>query len=212
MGQSWTLENVVATARENPRSFFIPSEQDRTSRKAGDSVRLHFVLIDPGPDEPRAERMWVDIISERDTPPMYVGILDNQPRYIKGLNLGDHVPFGPEHIAQTLVRPSDPAWFEAAEKGALVSKAVFDPGQCVRWMYRETPDRPKDSGWRLFAGTEDDAYANDTSNIRICNIGWLTDLDATLLPAIKAEVGAAFERASANDPWVAVENWSPEED
>lgn len=212
MTHSWTLENIVVAARENPGSFFIPSEAERISRTVGDSVRLHFLLTDPGPDQPRAERIWVDIISCDATPPSYVGVLGNQPLYITGLNLGDHITFGPEHIAQTLIRTSDPGWFNAAEKGALVSNAVFQPGQCVRWMYHEEPDRSEDSGWRLFAGTEDDQYSNDATNIRICNVGWLTDYDPTLLPAIKAEVGSAFERDSTDHAWVPATDWPPGED
>ena len=212
MTAGWTLENVVEAARLNPRSFFIPSEDERLSMRPGDSVRLHFLLGNPKSDEPRAERMWVTIVDSKGDPPRYRGSLQNQPQYVSGLEPGHEIQFGPEHIARILIEESDPLWFAASEKRAAVSAAVFEPDECVRWMYRETPDRDQDSGWRLYTGTESTEYLERASNIRICNVGWLTDFDPTLLPAIRAEIGAAFERSSIKDNWKEVKDWVPPED
>jgi hypothetical protein len=208
---AWELEDVEAAARASPRSFFIPSLAERSTQSIGDAVRLHFILTEEGTDLPRAERMWVEIVEKTGNPPSYVGILQNQPSFIGGLEAGDRVLFGPEHIARTVIRRSDPRWFEAAEQQAIVSGLVFEEGKCVRWMYREAAKRPDDSGWRLFAGGELQSYLDDSGNARICNVGWLTEFDPSLLPVIRADVGAAFERSSAAAPWVAVSEWKPEE-
>ena len=178
---SWSLENVEDAARARPRSFFIPSDDSRSTLSVGSAVRLHFLLADPGPNDPRAERMWVDITAVYGSPPRYTGRPDNQPQYIRDLHIGDLVAFGPEHIAQTVIKRTDPRWLDIAELGALVSARVFESGECVRWLYRTTPERPQDSGWRLYTGVESDEEANDVSRIRICNVGWLVDFDPTLV-------------------------------
>ncbi len=205
--RSWVLENVEDVARRNPRSFFIPSLEERCAQAVGDEVRLHFLLTQPAADQPRAERMWVEITDKRGSPPEFDGILTNQPAFLPDLALGDPVSFRPENIARTIIKRSDPRWFEAAEKKALVSKMAFDPGAAITWMYRETPDREDDSGWRLFAGAETDQYLDDPANVRICNVAWLLDYDPTLDPAIRAEVGSAFERHSSTEQWCAVPDW-----
>ncbi len=209
---TWELEDVEAAAQARPRSFFIPSLDERMGQSVGDEVRLHFVLTQEGPDLPRAERMWVEIIAKTGSPPSYIGVLQNQPKFITGLDVGDRVTFGPKHIARTVIRRSDPRWFEAGEQQAVVSRMVFEEGNTVRWMYRESADRPDDSGWRLFAGGETEGYLDDPANARICDVGWLIEFDPTLLPAIRADVGAAFEHSSAEAPWIAVPDWKPAEE
>ena len=209
MKQAWSLEDVEEAARANPRSFFIPSLSERTSQPVGSAVRLHFLLVAPGPKDPRAERMWVDIVAAEGSPPRYRGRLDNPPLYIPGLELGAIVEFGPEHIAQTVIKLTDAAWFETAELGALVSAKVFEPGECVRWMYREAADHPQDSGWRLFAGSESDEEANDVSRIRTCNVGWLIDFDPTLTEPLRAAFGKAFERTECGAQWQVLESPTP---
>jgi len=208
----WSLQDVERAARANPRSFFIPDLEERCSQSVGDEVRLHFLLTAEGPDIPGAERMWVDIVEKVGDPPRYVGVLNNQPVHIRDLKAGDCVSFGPEHIAQTIIKRSDPRWFEAADLRAVVSRKVFDNGQMVRWMYRQAPDGDGDSGWRLFTGDETAEYLEDSKNIRLCSIGWLLDWDPSLLPAIRAEAGAAFERPPGSLAWVPVTDWKSPED
>jgi hypothetical protein len=208
---AWELENVEDAARANPRSFFVPSLEERRSQSVGDEVRLHFLPTDPGPDLPRAERMWVQIVEREGTPPRYVGTLQNQPTAITGLDVGARIPFGPEHIAQTFIRKSDPRWFEGAEERAIVSTMVFQEGETIRWMYREPPDGSEDSGWRLFTGHETQEYLDDSKNARLCVIAWLLDFDPTLMPAMRGGVGSAFERDSVDAPWREVKDWTPQE-
>ena len=211
MKPSWILENVEDAARARPRSFFIPSREERSTQPVGSAVRLHFLLTPPGPKDPRAERMWVDIVGVEGSPPRYTGRLDNQPQHIRDLDIGALISFGPEHIAQTVIRRTDPRWLDIAELDALVSARVFDSGECVRWMYREAPDRPQDSGWRLFTGSESDEEANDVARIRVCNVGWLVDFDPTLVVPFRAAVGAAFERSTCDAGWQTVDDWTPSE-
>ena len=209
---SWYLEDVVAAAQAAPESFFIPSAKERHGRQRGDLVRLHFILKDPREDEPRAERMWVEIDERIEDGAVcrYRGVLDNAPVHIRDLELGETIEFQADHIARTLLTPDDPGYLTVGEQSALVSALVLEAGRRACWAYREGADRPEDSGWRLFRGDEDDAFVDDAGNIRICNVYWLADRDPTLLQIFSADAGCAFERAEEGGDWETVADWSLE--
>lgn len=209
--KSWELEDVETAARNNQDTFFIPAMEERNSQKIGDLVRLHFLLKEPKDDEPRAERMWVEIVKSKSLLGKYAGVLTNQPQYIRDLNVGDEVEFYPMHIARTIIKKDNPRWIDSYEKMALVSKMGLDKDNVIRFLYREEPGRKEDSGWRMFTGNESDEYNNDSQNIRIINVGWLLDRDPTLLEPLKGVYGSAFERSEKGKPWVRVENWEPTE-
>jgi len=211
--KNWELANAEEKAAAHPRSFFIPSLEERLALWVGDVVQLHFILLtDPGPGSPGAERMWVEIQEKTLDPLRFIGVLTNQPAYITGLNRGDLITFGPEHVACILVDPIDPGLAELSEKTAIVSRFVFEESGSIRWMYREAVPSGKDSGWRMFNGDEPEEYVDNPSNCRVCNIGWLIDFDPTLLPSLLEPPGAAFERASRSDAWVKVADWTPPDD
>lgn len=91
---------------------------------------------------------------------------------------------------------------------ALVSKKCLEDGNTIRWIYREIGDREEDSGWRIFAGDEDDKYNNDSKNIAIINIYYLLNKDPSLLVPLKSEVGSAFERENIQTPWIEIKDWN----
>lgn len=89
----WVLEDIEKSAKMNPYTFFIPPMEERNNQKLGDVVRLHFILKNPKDEEPRAERMWVVIINDKNLSGKFVGILRNKPLYIKDLQIGDKIEF-----------------------------------------------------------------------------------------------------------------------
>jgi hypothetical protein len=207
MNKEWALENVEEAHARNPDRFFIPSIEERLALKPGTLVRLHFLVLPDGPNLPRAERMWVEITERSVDGRKYVGLLTNQPRYILSLIPGEPIEFAPEHVAQVLIGRYDPRWSDIYEKKAMVSQAALAKGAVVRWLYRETPDREEDSGWRLFSGDETDEYANNAKNVTICSVGWLVDRDPSLSEIIQADIDSAFERAGPQDAWRKIENF-----
>jgi hypothetical protein len=211
MGKFLKLEDVEKTAKENPETFFIPSEQERKSQRVGNSVRLHFHLKDAGPEEPNAERMWVTVTQEQGLFRPYKGVLENAPVYIEDLKPGSEITFKPCHIAQTIIKKGDPQWIDSAELKALVSEMCFAKGECVRFLYREKADRKEDSGWRMFTGHETEEYNDDPKNIRIVNVGWMLSSDPSLLQPLKEGIGAVFERGNKGEAWQKVTDWSPRE-
>lgn len=205
--KTWRLENVVETALKNENTFFIPSEKERNSQKTGNHVRLHFLLETPAENEPRAERMWVqitDIIKSEIV--KYIGVLVDDPVYIKDLKSGDVIEFDSTNIAQTIIKKDDPRWIDSYEKSAFVSKMFFEQDGVIRFMYREEPENDEDSGWRMFTGLEDDDYTNNPENIEIINVGYLLDKDPTLLEPLKNGYGVAFERDGDGAKWEKVDD------
>lgn len=203
----WSLEDVEKTSQSNPNTFFIPSKKERHNQRKGDLVRLHFVLNHPSEEGPRAERMWVEITGKKLFNQKYIGILTNQPIYINSLNAGDKIEFEPRHIARTLIPKDDPRWLDIGEKVALVSNKCMEEGGCVRWLYREIPDREEDSGWRMFEGTESEEYNNDSTNIRAVIIYFLLDKDPSLITPLKSAIGTAYERENIKGRWIEVKDW-----
>lgn len=203
----WKLEDVEIVNKEYPNSFFIPSFTERSTQKIGDLVRLHFLLNNPKGGEPRAERMWVEILDVKMSGEKYIGILTNMPVYIKDLNIGDEIEFEPKHIARTFIKKEDSSWLDIAEKKALVSKMCMEDNGIIRWLYREEADREEDSGWRMFSGEENEEYTDNPDNIRIVSVGYLLDKDPTLLEIIKDEISSAYERPNKETPWEKIEEW-----
>ena len=207
--KSWFLEDVEAAAAQHPSALRLPPRAERERQQPGAQVQLHFVLADRREEDPRAERMWVEIACVRGG--KYVGVLTNTPAAIPGLEAGDRVEFGPEHIACTCAGPGHPDWVDCADKTAIVSAAALASGQCVRWVYRERPHGGDDSGWRLFEGSEPQEYLDDARNARIAGVGWLLERDRSLAEVLRAPPGAAFEREGPAQPWTRVAFEPPDE-
>ena len=199
------LNDVEQDAAERPDTFFIPEKAERATQGVGDLVRLHFALTkaDSRNMLPKAERMWVEV-SRPLVDGTYEGILTNEPRYITTIKSGDSITFEPRHIARTYIKKSDPRWVSCSELQAMVSARVLEPEAVVRFVYREEPDNKRDSGWRMFTGTESEEYNEDPGNIRLPLVGYLLDRDPTLREIIESEPGTAFEKVSGSKRWEVV--------
>ena len=86
-------------------------------------------------------------------------------------------------------------WQGGSGEGCLVSDRITKEGFKVGYMYREEPDENfPDSGWRFFAGNEDDKYSNDPNNIHIFAINTVCNYDPDIIPYVNATYGTAFIR------------------
>lgn len=82
--------------------------------------------------------------------------------------------------------------------GCLATDRIMVDGCKVGYMYREEPDNDEfggyDSGWRFFAGDEDDEYANTPENIGIYKLNTICNYDEDIIPFLNAPYGSAFGR------------------
>ena len=85
-------------------------------------------------------------------------------------------------------------WWGAFARTGVVSRRVFEEGQCVRFLCREGPDDEDDSGWRLFAGGERRSYCDDAANFQTCPLRELIQRDRGLEELLRVPAGLVFER------------------
>lgn len=90
---------------------------------------------------------------------------------------------------RTLLRDWD------GQPGCLASDRITVDGKPVGYCYREepTPGRP-DSGWRFFAGDEDEAYLSEASHTNIYHLNTICNYDPEVLPLLNAPAGSAYGR------------------
>jgi len=79
-------------------------------------------------------------------------------------------------------------------KTAFASKRVAEEGRKVRFMYREDPRRPGDSGWKFFSGEEPQEYVDDSDNVGEYPLETITRIDPSVAPLLDTPPPCAFER------------------
>ena len=92
---------------------------------------------------------------------------------------------------------SSPDFVENAG-GAVVSRRILDGTGHVKWLLREEPAHPMDSGWRFLSELDDDEYANDPAN--------MVTLEFSTVAAIEPAVFAIYHLPVGSDLQLVVEN------
>ena len=82
--------------------------------------------------------------------------------------------------------------------GCLATDRILVDGLPVGYMYREHPANPQDSGWRFFAGDEDNAYMGNNANHGVYDVNTIVNYCPDILPFMEAKAGSAFERDDHN--------------
>lgn len=78
--------------------------------------------------------------------------------------------------------------------GCMATDRITVDGAPVGYMYRDQPIRDEDSGWRFFAGDEDEAYMNDLQRHDVYDVNTIVNYDPDVLPHLNSEIGSRFER------------------
>jgi hypothetical protein len=146
------LQNVEMSHRRDPITFSIPRSDQRTALKLGDLVKLIFEADPPSAAGLTAERMWVEVREVHGR--VFVGALDNQPSFIAGLQPGDAVRFGPEHVAALQSSPS--GLVVPYRQLALITRDIAESEQFPIEARRLQPTADDSSGWILSSGKGDD--------------------------------------------------------
>lgn len=80
-------------------------------------------------------------------------------------------------------------------KGSCIaSDRITIEGQKVGYMYRENPSNATDSGWRFFAGNEDEEYTNNANNFEIYDLNTICNYDQSIIPYLNEEFGSKFSK------------------
>jgi len=187
---TWTLEDADPMAAQNPYTFYKPSRELIAKVVPGEVVKLIFRFESDDPQAPVAERMWV-LVDEVCADGSFRGRLNNEPRHITDLQLDDPVQFQACHIINT-EHDDDDNLIERYIQRCFVTRRVLDDGRPVRYLYREAPDQEDDSGWRLTANDESDAYMDDADHIAYVSLGAVLSRDDSYRDLLDQPGGSAF--------------------
>jgi hypothetical protein len=90
--------------------------------------------------------------------------------------------------------------------GALATDRIMVDGMPIGYMYREAPELPEDSGWRFFAGDEDQAYVDDSKHTSLYAVNTIANYDPDIIPYIDTPAPCAFEKIEGSRRYQPVEN------
>ena len=80
----------------------------------------------------------------------------------------------------------------------LATDRIMVDGAKIAYMYRETPDEESDSGWRFFAGDEEDEYLENPNNIGLYDINTIAHYDQSIIPFLTSDYNTSFYRNEEN--------------
>ena len=83
--------------------------------------------------------------------------------------------------------------------GCIATDRITVDGLPVGYMYREKPAegtefKGYDSGWRFFAGDEDDEYVDNADNGGIYKLNTICNYSPEIIPFLGAPYGSAYAR------------------
>lgn len=189
---SWRLDDAAIIAAQSPYTFYKPSADAIALLRPDNRVKLIFAFESDGPAAPGAERMWVRI--SRIEGELFYGVLDNEPRCIRDLKDGDPVKFEARHIINTDIDDPHPDPTARYWPRCFVTKRVLDGAARVGYLYREPPDKEDDSGWRILAGDETDAYMDDPQNSAYVSLGAVLRQDDSFRDLLDTPAPCAYSR------------------
>ncbi len=86
-------------------------------------------------------------------------------------------------------------YISRGNSGCLASNRITIDGMKVGYMYREVSDSTfPDSGWRFFAGDEDEDYTDDPNNFHIFDLNTICNYDIDIIEYLDAPFGSAYIR------------------
>jgi hypothetical protein len=157
----WGLLDAEAQHEAFPDTFPIPSTEERLGLRAGDMVKLVFVLDPPPASGPNAERMWVEVRAAQPDG-TYEGWLTNRPKVITALEPSAVVAFEAKHVAGIALRTEE-VTFDVKLR-AVVSTRLRDVPGPPGWAGFDAPLDASDSGWSITAGDEPADFFGDGSD------------------------------------------------
>jgi hypothetical protein len=76
----------------------------------------------------------------------------------------------------------------------LATDRITVEGRKVGYMYRDNPTFPQDTGWRFFAGDEDQKYIDDPGNSSVYAVNKIANYDPDIIPYLFTPAPCAFEK------------------
>lgn len=95
---------------------------------------------------------------------------------------------------QFLLKKEDIKLLTEIKGSCIASDKITVDGKKVGYMYRENPTNEVDTGWRFFAGDEDEQYTNNPDNFEIYELNTICNYDQSIIPYLEKPVGTKLEK------------------
>ncbi len=89
--------------------------------------------------------------------------------------------------------------------GCLATNRITLDGCPVGYMYRELSDRNGDTGWRFFAGDEEESYMANNSNHGVYAVNTIANISPEILEYLDTPAPCAFERIEGSKRFKRIE-------
>ncbi len=166
------------------RAFVVPTHAKSEDVRPGALVEILCEIVDPDEGMPRHERVWAHVT--RTDGSALGGVVDNEPQVITTLARGDEISFGSRHVIRI---------YDAADaRTVIVSRRAHVEDLRPRYVYRQPPMGPSDSGFSVMVGDESRAELDDPTALTSHAIGVLRDR--------WPELGPVFASRSVEAEWV----------
>ena len=86
----------------------------------------------------------------------------------------------------------------------IASDKITVDGEKIGYMYRENPTNEFDTGWRFFAGDEDEQYTDNSDNFGIYELSTICNYDQEIIHYLLKPIGTELERN--DDSFLEVKN------
>jgi hypothetical protein len=83
--------------------------------------------------------------------------------------------------------------------GCIATDKITVEGEPVAYMYREAPQNELDSGWRFFAGTEDQVYIDDLTHSEVYDVNTIANYEPAILAYLHYPIGSELERQNGTN-------------
>ena len=76
----------------------------------------------------------------------------------------------------------------------IATDKITVEGSKIGYMYREEPSNEYDTGWRFFAGDEDEEYTNNSENFEVYDLNTICNYDEDIISYLTKPIGTKLER------------------
>lgn len=93
-----------------------------------------------------------------------------------------------------LIKKEDIKTLIKLQVSCIASDRITINGKKIGYMYREIPTNDIDSGWRFFAGDEDEQYTDNPDNFEVYELNTICNYDQDIIPYLLEPIGIKLER------------------
>lgn len=95
---------------------------------------------------------------------------------------------------QFLLKKEDIKLLIEIKGSCIASDKITVDGKKVGYMYRENPTNEVDTGWRFFAGDEDEKYTDNADNFEVYELNTICNYDQDIISYLTKPVGVKLEK------------------